>query len=395
MINSLLDTDLYKISMMQAVLHQFPGVDVEYNFRCRNKSHVKLASLADDIQHEVNLIGLLEFSKEELDYLSEIRFFKPDFIDFLRLFRLNPQHVHVSCDEDNLSIRIKGPWLHTIMWEVPLLALVNELYFQKTLLISDYASAEAEGKKRLFEKIGMLDDKVNATGFGLFLPICEFGTRRRWSFKWQEYVLRALKEHSRKNLVGTSNVLLAKNLGLTPIGTMAHEFLQAGQALARLSDSQKFMLEAWVKEYRGDLGIALSDVVGIDAFLRDFDLYFAKLYDGVRHDSGDPFEFGKKVIAHYERLKIDPRTKTLVFSDSLDIPLAHRIWTTFREQIKVSFGIGTNLTNDMGKEPLNVVIKMVRCNGQPVAKLSDSPGKVMCEDDAYVNYLKGVFDVKG
>jgi nicotinate phosphoribosyltransferase len=180
--------------------------------------------------------------------------------------------------------------------------------------------------------------------------------------------------------------------GLTPLGTMAHEYLQACQAVGpRLRDSQVFAFNMWAREYRGDLGIALSDVCGMDAFLRDFDLFFCKLFDGVRHDSGDPFEWGEKLIAHYEKMRIDPRTKTMVFSDSLNIPLAMRLYEYFRGRVRTSFGIGTNLTNDLGYDPLQIVIKMTRCNGQPVAKISDEPTKAMDYDPSYVAYLREVF----
>jgi nicotinate phosphoribosyltransferase len=207
-------------------------------------------------------------------------------------------------------------------------------------------------------------------------------------------VVETLHNAEPKIVGGTSNVYLAKQLGMTPIGTMAHEFMQAFQALdVRLRDSQKAALEAWVHEYRGDLGIALTDVVGMDAFLRDFDLYFAKLFDGLRHDSGDPYIWGDKAIAHYEKLKIDPKTKVLTFSDGLNLEKAWELHQYFRGRIKTSFGIGTNLTNDMGITPINIVLKLVECNGQPVAKLSDSPGKTMINNDTYLAYLRQVFEV--
>jgi nicotinate phosphoribosyltransferase len=175
---------------------------------------------------------------------------------------------------------------------------------------------------------------------------------------------------------------------------MGHEYLQACQALGpRLRDSQVFALETWAKEYRGDLGIALSDVYGLDAFLRDFDMYFCKLFDGARHDSGDPFVWGERIIEHYLANRVDPRTKALVFSDALTFPLAIQIARRFQGRVRVSFGIGTNLTNDLGLQPLQIVIKMVRCNGQPVAKVSDAPEKTMCDDPAYLGYLRHVFDL--
>ncbi|MEF9944799.1 MAG: nicotinate phosphoribosyltransferase, partial [Burkholderiaceae bacterium] len=228
------------------------------------------------------------------------------------------------------------------------------------------------------------------------LHIADYGTRRRFSRVWQTEVLATLKEELGPMLAGTSNVMFAKEQGLIPLGTMAHEYLQACQALGpRLRDSQIFGFEMWAKEYRGDLGIALSDVYGIDAFLRDFDLYFCKLFDGARHDSGDPVAWGERLIAHYEANRVDPRTKTLVFSDSLTFPKVIELYQRFSGRARVAFGVGTNLTNDLGYTPLQIVIKMVRANGQPVAKLSDSPEKNMCEDKAYLAYLRQVFEISG
>jgi nicotinate phosphoribosyltransferase len=189
--------------------------------------------------------------------------------------------------------------------------------------------------------------------------------------------------------------MFAMQQGLTPLGTMAHEYLQACQALGpRLRDSQVFGFEMWAKEYRGDLGIALSDVYGMDAFLRDFDLYFCKLFDGARHDSGDPVQWGERLIAHYEAMRVDPKTKTLVFSDGLNIPKVIELYQRFAGRAKLAFGVGTNLTNDVGVEPIQIVMKMTRCNGQPVAKLSDTPGKTMCDDVAYLAYLRQVFEIQ-
>jgi nicotinate phosphoribosyltransferase len=208
----------------------------------------------------------------------------------------------------------------------------------------------------------------------------------------QDWVVERLLAGAPRFFRGTSNVLLAKRFGLTPIGTMAHEYLQAYQAFGfRLRDFQKAALEGWVQEYRGDLGTALTDVVGMDAFLNDFDLYFAKLFDGLRHDSGDPVAWGEKAIAHYQKLRIDPLTRRLVFSDSLDLPKAIALYRHFAGRAQTAFGIGTNLTNDTPEAPLNLVMKLVTCNGQPVAKLSDSPGKTLCTDQTFVSYLRQVF----
>ncbi len=284
--------------------------------------------------------------------------------------------------------------IQAMFFEVFVLAIVNELYFSAL----SNASVIEEGQRRLDKKVELLHQyAVKQEKYDNNTPpfiVADFGTRRRFSKVWQAHVVETLHKAEPKIVSGTSNVYLAKKLGMTPIGTMAHEFMQAFQALdVRLRDSQKAALEAWVHEYRGDLGIALTDVVGMDAFLRDFDLYFAKLFDGLRHDSGDPYVWGDKAIAHYKKLKIDPRTKILTFSDGLDLNKAWNLHQYFRGQIRTSFGIGTNLTNDMGITPINIVLKLVECNGQPVAKLSDSPGKTMINNDTYLAYLRQVFEV--
>ena len=387
-IESLLDTDLYKFSMMQVVLHHYPAAQVEYRFKCRNPG-IDLAPHIEEIRAELEALCTLRFTEDELDYVRRMRFIKSDFVDFLGLFQLNAKYVTIAPTEagnGEIEIRIKGPWLHTILFEVPLLAIVNEVYFRNTLPDHDLA----EGRRRLQAKIALLRDTPDYEQ----CRIADYGTRRRFSRTWHEEVLTALRDGLGKQLAGTSNVWYAWKLGLTPLGTLAHEYLQAHQALGpRLRDSQVAALEAWAKEYRGDLGIALSDVYGLEAFLRDFDMYFCKLFDGARHDSGDPFDWGECMLAHYRDNRVDPRSKVLVFSDGLDIPKVMQLYEHFRGRCLLAFGVGTNLSNDTGPEPLNIVIKMIRCNGQPVAKLSDSPGKNMCEDAAYVTYLRQVFQI--
>lgn len=387
-IESLLDTDLYKFSMMQVVLHHYPAAQVEYRFKCRNPG-IDLAPHIEEIRAELEALCTLRFTEDELDYVRRMRFIKSDFVDFLGLFQLNAKYVTIAPTEagnGEIEIRIKGPWLHTILFEVPLLAIVNEVYFRNTRPDHDLA----EGRRRLQAKIALLRDTPDYEQ----CRIADYGTRRRFSRTWHEEVLTALRDGLGKQLAGTSNVWYAWKLGLTPLGTLAHEYLQAHQALGpRLRDSQVAALEAWAKEYRGDLGIALSDVYGLEAFLRDFDMYFCKLFDGARHDSGDPFDWGERMLAHYRANRVDPRSKVLVFSDGLDIPKVMQLYEHFRGRCLLAFGVGTNLSNDTGPEPLNIVIKMIRCNGQPVAKLSDSPGKNMCEDAAYVTYLRQVFQI--
>ncbi|HPW84915.1 MAG TPA: nicotinate phosphoribosyltransferase, partial [Rhodoferax sp.] len=392
-----LDTDLYKFTMMQVVLHQFPGAQVEYRFKCRNAG-INLAEHAQEIREEIRALCSLQFQESELAYLRSMRFIKSDFVDFLGLFRLNEKYITVTPQPSGeLEIVIIGPWLHTILFEIPVLAIVNEVYFRNTQKVPDFV----EGRKRLDAKIAQLHGPDLKD-----LKIADYGTRRRFSRAWHEEVMRVLSaklgtvqspsrgKGSPGQLAGTSNVELAHKLGLIPLGTMAHEYLQASQALGpRLRDSQIFAFESWAREYRGDLGIALSDVYGMSAFLRDFDLYFCKLFDGARHDSGDPFAWGERMLDHYVRNRVDPRTKTLIFSDGLTVPRTIELYNQFRGRCQLAFGIGTNLTNDLGYEPLQIVIKMVRCNGQPVAKLSDTPSKNMCDDEKYLAYLRQVFDI--
>ncbi len=393
-ITSLLDTDLYKFTMMQVVLHQFPGAQVEYHFKCRNADSPgvrPLAPMVNEIREEIRALCTLRFQDAELAYLQSMRFVKSDFVDFLGLFRLNEKYVTVTAlPSGEIDVVIKGPWLHTIPFEIPILAIINEVYFRNTQKLPDVM----EGRRRLDVKIEQLK------GEGLSaLKIADYGTRRRFSRAWHEEVLRTLTARlgagTAGQIAGTSNVLFAMKLGLTPLGTMAHEFLQACQALGpRLRDSQVFAFESWAREYRGDLGIALSDVYGMSAFLRDFDMFFCKLFDGARHDSGDPAAWGERLIQHYRINRVDPCTKTLIFSDGLTVPKTIELYRQFKGRCQLAFGIGTNLTNDLGYEPLQIVIKMVQCNGQPVAKVSDTPSKNMCNDVKYLAYLRQVFEIE-
>ena len=397
-ITSLLDNDLYKFTMLQAMLHQFPQTHGVYRFRCRNNNDTvyPLGTIKEALEQQLDSLCELRFLQDELDYLRSLRFMRSDFVDYLELFKLKRRFITVSTDgKGRLFIDIEGPMIQAMFFEVFVLAIVNELYFNA---LSDPSVLE-EGQRRLDEKVVLLHRYAeqqaaqSQTEQPPFI-VADFGTRRRFSKTWQAHVVETLHKAEPTIVSGTSNVYLAKKLEMTPIGTMAHEFMQAFQALdVRLRDSQKAALEAWVHEYRGDLGIALTDVVGMDAFLRDFDLYFAKLFDGLRHDSGDPYIWGDKAIAHYQKLKIDPKTKILTFSDGLNLEKAWQLHQYFKDRIKTSFGIGTNLTNDMGLTQLNIVLKLVECNGQPVAKLSDSPGKTMINNDTYLAYLRQVFEV--
>ncbi len=387
-VQNLLDTDFYKLTMMQAVLHNYPNAEVEWEFRCRNAED--LTPYLAEIRYQIERLAELSMSADQLAFLERIPFIKPDFIRFLSLFRFNLRYVHTSIDDGQLCIRLRGPWLHVILYEIPLLAIVSEVrnrYRYREVVLE-------QASERLYQKLDWLKGEASAGELENF-QIADFGTRRRFSYRVQEQMVHILKRDFPGRFVGTSNVHLAREYDLKPIGTMAHEWLMAHQQLGpRLIDSQSAALDCWVREYRGLLGIALTDCITMDAFLADFDLYFAKLFDGLRHDSGDPLQWAEKAIAHYEKLGIDPTSKTLVFSDGLNLEKSLQLYRALCGRINVSFGIGTNLTCDIpGVEPMNIVIKMTACNGQPVAKISDTPGKTQCRDENFVSYLKHVFRV--
>lgn len=391
-IHSLLDTDLYKFTMWQAMLHSHPQTQAEYTFVCRNQPAYPLAELLSDVNQQLDHLCTLRFAPGELAYLGSLRYIKSDFVDFLRIFSFQREFISATAEGDALRIRAVGPQVHTMGFEIFVLAMVNELYFRRF----DAEAALVQGRERLQAKIELLRNFAKEPAARHPFEFFDFGVRRRFSRDWQREVVTTLKREVPMYFKGTSNVLLAKELELVPIGTMAHEYLQTYQALGvRLRDFQNAALEGWVQEYRGDLGVALTDVVGMDAFLADFDLYFAKLFDGLRHDSGDPVVWGEKALAHYTRLRIDAHTKRLVFSDGLDLQTAIRLYRTFAHRTQTGFGIGTNLTNDVGLTPLNIVMKLTGCNSQPVAKLSDSPGKTLCEDQTFLAYLRQVFHIEG
>ncbi len=389
-IESLLDTDLYKFTMWQAMLHRHPQTQAEYSFVCRNQPDYPLTQLLAEVNEQLDHLCRLRFQPEELRYLRGLRFIKSDFVDFLRIFQFQREFISARADGGTLVIQAIGPQVHVMAFEIFVLSIVNELYFRRF----DQEAAIAEGRQRLQDKIALLRDFEKEAPLRHPFEFFDFGVRRRFSRDWQSEVVSTLKRELPQYFKGTSNVLLAKELELVPIGTMAHEYLQTYQALGMaLRDFQRAALEDWVQEYRGDLGVALTDVVGMDAFLADFDLYFAKLFDGLRHDSGDPFIWGEKALAHYAKLRINAHSKRLVFSDGLDMATALRLYRAFAGRTQTGFGIGTNLSNDMGLTPLNIVMKLTECNAKPVAKLSDSPGKTLCDNATFMAYLRQVFNV--
>lgn len=385
-LHTLLDTDAYKLHMQQAVFHQYYDVQVAAEFRCRGDD--LLGIYADAIREQVDAMQHLRLQDDEFQWLSGLPFFKQDYLQWLRDFRYDPKQVNISNDNGKLHIRLEGLWREVIMWEVPLLAVISEL-------VHRYRSPEASVEQALAtleqKLVGFseLTDSLDMSRFRLM----DFGTRRRFSREVQQAIVERLQQEPW--FVGTSNYDLARRLNLTPMGTQAHEWFQAHQQISpELATSQRAALAAWLTEYPDQLGIALTDCITMDAFLRDFGPEFASVYQGLRHDSGDPLEWGEKAIAHYQKLGIDPMSKVLVFSDNLDLPKAVDLYRHFSSRVNLSFGIGTRLTCDIPQvKPLNIVIKLVECNGKPVAKLSDSPGKTICHDKAFVRALRKAFDL--
>ena len=377
-ITSLMDQDKYKITMQQINFHQYSGAMARYRFKCRTQG-VDLTPLIPAIRQQVAMIGELSYQESELRYLSKERHLTPDFIDYLSTFRLDPSQVHVGTVNGQLDIYTSGSMLKTSPWELYILPIVNELWYRHTVAEPDYE----EGRKRLANKLNVMKDAGPMPGF----QFADFGSRRRFSKEWQEEVIRTTNLMVPDYFVGTSNYHFAMEKDITPIGTMAHEYLQTWQALVHPLDAQRAALDAWAQEFRGDLGVALTDVIGMDSFCEVLDLYLAKQFDGFRQDSGDVFEWGEKLITRLNELKVEPATKTGVWSDGLNVPKMIDIYKHFTGRLQTSFGYGTGLTNDLGYDALSIVMKVVEVNGRPVAKLSDSAGKTMSEDPDYVNWL--------
>ena len=378
---SLLDTDLYKFNMDQVIFHKHTDLSGEYYFRCRNEGIVFTREMFEEINEQIDHLCSLTFTKEELDYLRSIRFIKSDYVEFLRLWRPIRDYVETELTEEGeLRIVVRGPLFSAMQFEIYLLEIVNEVYFRMKY---DYAELRRSAEERL-------DGKIRAFQSGKYtFSFAEFGCRRRLSREWEDEVVRRLSAET-DNCFGTSNVMLAKKYHLKPIGTYAHEFVQMYQGIDSipLAYTNHYALEDWYDEYRGDNGTALTDTVTTDLFLLDFNRAMVNNFNGVRHDSGDPKKKKKKMIAHYRKYGADPKTKLLLFSDSLDFDRAQALYDYFKDRAKVSFGIGTFCSNDTCEEALNIVIKLQTVNGRAVAKLSDSRGKEMCRDEEYLEYLE-------
>lgn len=392
-INSLLETDMYKFSMGQTIFHQFTSYKTTWTFKCRNKDVHFTDEMVEEIKEQVQAFCQLRFTEEELEYLDNITWIKGTYVDFLRLWQPRYEEFTITTDAPcRLAIDAAGTWLNTSMYEIPVLAIVNEVYFR---MAYDYDVLLKQFKRRLDEKVRLLEeDTYRLSDFS------EFGLRRRLSAEAQEMAVKAIAEvelPADSHFIGTSNVYLAKKFNLKPVGTMAHEWIMCtgqGNHKHNPAYSNWYALDAWVKEYGILNGIALTDTITTDCFLRDFQLTYATLFSGVRHDSGDPYEWGDKMIAHYNSLGINPRTKTLLFSDSLDFERATALYDYFKDKAKVAFGIGTFISNDTDEEALNIVMKTTKCNGMDVAKISDVAGKGMCKNPDYVDYLNRCIDYR-
>lgn len=398
-INSLMDTDWYIFTMAQLFLHKHPTAMGRDAFKCRNPkeslfttknpSFLTTPTYFNWLEQELDHYCSLTFKEDELQWLNTHSYFKPDFIDWLVDLKPKRRYIKLIRKENtkddfvNFTIEIRGPITQTIWFEVPVLAMISEIYGNGAIHADE---ARITGHENLHNNMNLIKKLAPD------IKIADFGTRRRHSHAWQEEVITTFAKTCPDNFIGTSNAYFAMKHNLTPIGTMAHKAICAYQQLegVRPVDSQKAMFQDWSHEYRGDLGIALSDTLGFRKFLEDFDKYFAKLFDGARHDSGDPFVWGHMLIDMYESMNIVPLTKTGIWSDGLTFSNAIDLHMHFENLIQRSFAIGTKFTNDVGYVAPQIVIKLVECNGNPVAKISDDPGKGMCEDEEYVKHFTSI-----
>jgi len=367
-IQSILDTDLYKFTMMFAVLQKFPGLRVKYRFKDRNKQ-VYPKDFGYELARQISLMSSLTLTPEEEEFLqAKVKFLPQAFVDFLKGYRFDPSEVAITQHGDGtLDIEIEGLWYHTILWEVPILAIISELFFKMTgqmpeiELLSEHDVAKVT--------------KLQAHN----AHFSDFGTRRRYSYANQDRIIQLFSRVADHHFTGTSNVHFAHKYNINVMGTLAHEWIMAHGALYGYRMANKLAMENWVDVYQGDLGMALTDTYTSDNFLQSFDMKYSKLFDGVRQDSGDPYEYADKFIAHYLKLKTEPLLKTIIFSNALDVDTACDIKEYCVGKIKSAFGIGTHFTNDVGVKPMNIVIKLsaVLINDiwYDCVKLSDDEGK--------------------
>lgn len=357
MINFFTDNDLYKYAVQQIVLDQYPEVEATYTFI--NRGNDDLSKTLDELQYQLDWPHI---SDAELQFLAQTKCFKGTYLRYLKDYRWNKEQVKIN---NNGNITITGPWHQTVLWEVPLMAAISEINFWHTKVKDD---PEAKIKTKAIQLTG--------------IPFSDFGTRRRFSYEAQNRVVAYMQHQT--NFLGTSNVHLALKYNVKPVGTMPHEWIMAHSRLSSLAHANRYALKEWLNYYKGDFNIALSDTYGTNAFFKDFDKSLAVAYDGTRQDSGCPFLYATNMVNHYKSLNIDPSTKTIVFSDSLNTKKAAELYLHCNKLgIKSKFGIGTHLSNDVdGVKPLNMVIKLTKIDGQPVVKLSDDHGKASGDPDA-------------
>jgi len=397
-IKSLLDIDLYKLSMGQAIYHSYPEYKTTWTFKCRNAGVCFTHEMVEEIKRQIKLYCDVRFTEEELQYLSSIEWIHDDYIDHLRIWKPRfGDFVITEEGETGFTLDAAGTWLNTSMYEIPVLAIINEVYFRMSY---NYDELYREFKEHLNKKVKRLEDEIEIGGFS------EFGLRRRLSLEAQDLAVKTLVENNvnfkNSRCVGTSNVLLAKKYNIMPVGTMAHEFIMCvgqGNMMYNPAYSNKMAMDAWSKEYGVLNGTYLTDTIGDECSLRDMGLTYSILFGGVRHDSGDPYEWAERWLNHYTNLynktkdeRVNPKNKTLLFSDSLDFDRAAKLYAKYKDKVKVAFGIGTYIANDTNVPPLNIVMKVTECNGHPVAKLSNDPSKGMCKSKEYIEYLQRAID---
>lgn len=411
-----MDTDYYTLTMAQLVYHNFPGKNARYTYKCRNGTgfpegmsfeHKKI--FVDLMNKQLDYFCELQFTVEEVGYLRLKGHFQEDFLGFITHLKLDRNHIRCWLDSGRLHISIEGPIEQTIWFETAVLAINSEMCsrshyveswddpntrsIKQTMYGGKVYDEELEvARRRLSDKIYQIE-KADIPGFN----IIDFGTRRRFSLEWHDEVIKELKARIPHVLKGTSNCYLAMKYGIPMIGTMAHQVFQMYQQITDVASSQVEALLAWQEEYGNDLQIALSDIFGFNAFLNDFnkkDFNFPKTYNGVRHDSGNPYIWCENLLSFYNGLGIDPKTKMAVFSDGLTVKKALNLFVTFNARIKVLNAIGTNLTNDTTTKALQIVIKLVEFDYGPTAKIADTPGKGMCEDEEFAEYVTNIADIK-
>lgn len=387
-ITSLIETDLYKLNMWQVFLHQFNKDKVVWAFKCRNPGVKFTPEMVAEIRKQIDFYCTLRFTEDELQYLQKnLPWLTEDFIDYLRHWSPRRDEIFINegdvqpYNDCGLAIETRGFQVNVSQYEIPILAIVNEVYFAFTYGVG---AKDIAFQKRTMQKFE--DLKAGKYDIGFF---SEFGLRRRYSKKMQDWLINFIVDQKISGFVGTSNVYLAKKYSVKCAGTMAHECM-----MTRITDPQynpayvnSRVMEMWVKEFGIDNGIFLTDAIGRAPFLLDFNKTYATLFSGVRHDSGDPIEWGEDIIAHYNKLGIDPLTKTLLFSDALDFERATKIKKHFDGRCRIAFGIGTYLSNDCGVPALNIVMKVKECNGFPTCKLTDNPEKAM-GDPEFIGYVQ-------